>query len=176
VTEDDGVVIPGLRAARDVDANGLIALIDAAYREYPGCVLDLPGVDADLLAPATEARRRDGPWWVIERGGRIVGSVGAGPVRPDGHLELKRLYLAPEVRGQGLATQLVGLVERHARRLGATAVDLWSDTRFDAAHRRYEQLGFHRTDEQRDLDDPSSTTEYRFVLDLVIDQPQARHA
>jgi RimJ/RimL family protein N-acetyltransferase len=166
VTTDQTTGIPGLRAVRDADADALIDLIGAAYTEYPGCVLDLPGVDADLCAPATEAARRDGPWWVVEHDGRIVGSIGAGPRRTDGHLELKRLYLASEVRGQGLATQLVGLIELHARHLGATTIDLWSDTRFTAAHRRYEQLGFRRTGEQRDLDDPSHTTEYRFVRDL----------
>jgi GNAT superfamily N-acetyltransferase len=152
-----------LRPVRDDDAADLIALIAAVYAEYPGCVLDLPGVDADLVAPATEAARRDGPWWVLEHDGRIVGSIGAGPLRPDGHLELKRLYLAPEVRGRGLATALVRHVEAHAASVGASAVDLWSDTRFTSAHTRYEALGYRPTGETRDLHDPSHTTEYRFV-------------
>jgi RimJ/RimL family protein N-acetyltransferase len=167
VTGDHQGAIPGLRAVRDTDADALSGLIAAAYGEYPGCVLDLPGVDADLCAPATVAARRAGPWWVVEQDGRIVASIGAGPLRPDGHVELKRLYLAPEVRGRGLATRLVALVEGHARNVGATTIDLWSDTRFAAAHRRYEQLGFRRTGDERDLDDPSHTTEYRFVLELA---------
>jgi RimJ/RimL family protein N-acetyltransferase len=167
VTHDHGSNIPGLRAARDADAEALVGLIGAAYAEYPGCVLDLDGVDADLQAPGSEAARRDGPWWVVERHGRLVGSVGAGPLRPDGHVELKRLYLDAEARGQGLATALVGLVLRHAAALGARHVDLWSDTRFVAAHERYVQLGFRRTGEERDLDDPSHTTEYRFVRELA---------
>jgi putative acetyltransferase len=161
--------ISGLRAVQDADADALIRLIGAAYAEYPGCVLDLPGVDADLCAPATEATRRGGPWWVVEHQGRIVGSVGAGRLRADGHVELKRLYLDAAVRGQGLATALVDLVLRHAAALGARHVDLWSDTRFAPAHQRYEQLGFRPTGEERDLDDPSHTTEYRFVRDLAND-------
>jgi RimJ/RimL family protein N-acetyltransferase len=171
VTGDLTTAITGLRAARDADADALVALIGAAYAEYPGCVLDLDGVDADLRAPAAEAARRDGPWWVVERHGRIIGSVGAGPLRSDGCVELKRLYLDAQVRGQGLATALVGLVLRHAAAVGARRVDLWSDTRFTAAHRRYEQLGFRRTGEERDLDDPSHTTEYRFVLAIVTPSP-----
>jgi RimJ/RimL family protein N-acetyltransferase len=166
VTGELETAIPGIRAVRDVDTDALIGLVAAAYAEYPGCVLDLPGVDADLCAPATEAARRDGPWWAVERHGHIVGSVGAGPLRSDGCVELKRLYLDAEARGQGLATALVDLVFRHAAALGARHVDLWSDTRFAAAHRRYEQLGFRRTGEERDLDDPSHTTEYRFVREL----------
>lgn len=158
--------LAGLRPVRDEDAEALIALIAAAYAEYPGCVLDLPGVDADLVAPATEAARRDGPWWVLEHDGRIVGCIGAGPRRPDGHVELKRLYLAPEVRGRGIATALVRHVEAHATTLGAAAVDLWSDTRFTSAHTRYQALGYRPTGETRELHDPSNTTEYRFVREL----------
>jgi RimJ/RimL family protein N-acetyltransferase len=158
--------LPGLRPVRDDDADALVALVAAAYAEHPGCVLDLPGVDADLAAPATEAARRGSPWWVVERGTRVIASIGAGPLRDDGHVELKRLYLAAGARGRGLATALVRHVEAHAESVGARAVDLWSDTRFTAAHRRYEQLGYRRTGETRELDDPSDTTEYRFVRAL----------
>lgn len=79
-----------LRAARDEDADSLIALVGAAYAEHDGCVLDLPGVDADLTAPASTAAARGGRWWVLERQGVIVGSVGAGAVDEHGVLELKR--------------------------------------------------------------------------------------
>jgi GNAT superfamily N-acetyltransferase len=165
----DGAASPsldGLRPITDADAAGVIELVASAYAEHPGCVLDLGGVDHDLCAPGTEAARRAGPWWVVERDARVVASVGAGALRPDGLVELKRLYLAPHVRGQGLASALVRLVERHAATVGAHSVELWSDTRFRDAHRRYERLGYERTGEQRDLDDPSHTTEYRFVRRL----------
>lgn len=38
---------------------------------------------------------------------------------------------------------------------------LWSDTRFEDAHRLYERLGFQRGGE-RELDDVNETTEYRY--------------
>lgn len=155
-------LLAGLRPVRDTDTAELIALIGAAYAEYPGCVLDLPGVDDDLLAPATAAAAKGGRWWVLERAGRVLGSVGAGPVDGDGQVELKRLYLDPAVRGQGIATAFVDHVERHAAGLGAVGVVLWSDSRFAPAHRRYQQIGYVTTGEHRYLDDPSETTEYRF--------------
>lgn len=155
--------IDGLRPVTDADAAGLIALVASAYAEYPGCVLDLPGVDDDLPAPATTAATRGSPWWVLERDATVVGSIGAGPLRDDGHVELKRLYLAAPFRGQGLASALVAVVEAYARDRGAQAVDLWSDTRFTAAHHRYRALGYVDTGETRELHDPSDTTEYRFV-------------
>ncbi|MEX2549729.1 MAG: putative glycolipid-binding domain-containing protein [Nitriliruptoraceae bacterium] len=152
-----------LRPIRDADADGLIRLVAEAYDEHPGCVLDLPGVDDDLPTPETTAAARGGRWWVLERDGEILGSIGTGAVDEAGVLELKRCYLAAGLRGRGLATRLIKRVEAHAAGLGAEAIELWSDTRFTAAHHRYEALGYQRTGEQRDLHDPSETTEYRFV-------------
>ncbi len=155
-------MIDGLRPVVDTDAEQLTALIGAVFAEYPGCVLDLDGLDRDLLAPAREARERGGPWWVVERHERIIATIGAGPLRADGHVELKRLYVHTDHRRQGLAARLVGRVERHAAEVGAQAVDLWSDTRFGDAHRLYRRLGYVDTGDRRELDDPSATTERRF--------------
>jgi GNAT superfamily N-acetyltransferase len=161
----------GLRRAVDADADAVTDLVAAAYAEHPGCVLDLPGVDDDLPAPGTTAARRGSPWWVVERDGRVVATVGAGPLARDGSVELKRLYLAADVRGRGLASALVDLVERHAAGLGAGRVVLWSDTRFADAHRRYRALGYEATGDTRDLHDPSDTTEYRFEKPVAAARP-----
>lgn len=157
---------PELRPVRDDDADGMIALVEAAYDEYPGCVLDLPGIDADLVAPATSAREADVVMWVVTDAGRVVGSVGAGPRAPEGEVELKRLYVAASHRRRGLAAGLVELVEQRARELAATHVELWSDTRFADAHRLYERLGYRPTGRTRHLGDPSDTTEYHFRREL----------
>lgn len=154
---------PGLRDVAESDTGRLIELVAAAYAEYPGCVLDLPGVDADLLTPATAAAQRGGRWWVLDQAGRVTASVGTGPVGKARHLELKRLYLARAARGRGLATAMIARVEAHAAGLGAAGVELWSDTRFAAAHHRYRSNGYVPTGETRRLDDPSDTTESRFV-------------
>ena len=157
-----------VRAVTDADADGLIGLIGDAYAEYPGCVLDLPGVDADLVAPASSAADRRVDWWVVldraTPGGEsaIVASVAHGPRTLEGEVELKRLYVAASHRRRGLATALVGFVVARAQALGATDVVAWSDTRFTDAHRLYEGLGFARSAFTRDLDDPSCTCEAHF--------------
>lgn len=173
-----------LRPVRDRDADGLIALVSEAYAQYPGCVLDLPGVDADLVTPATSAERAGTTLWVVEHSGRIVGSVGAGRLIPadepgpngigpdqtrteePGTVELKRLYVAASHRRRGLAGGLIERVEHHAVGVGAATVDLWSDTRFTEAHRLYERRGYRRTGRTRELGDPSQTTEYHFQRDI----------
>jgi putative acetyltransferase len=147
------------RPVTDDDAEAVIALIGAAYDEHPGCVLDLPGVDDDLPTPATAAAGRGGRWWVVEDAGRVVASVGTGPVTDDGTLELKRLYVTPSHRGRGVATALIRRVEAHAAGLGARVVELWSDTRFTDAHQLYERRGYVDTGARRQLHDPSDTTE-----------------
>lgn len=160
-----------LRSLRPDDADQVIALIGAAYAEYPGCVLDLPGVDDDLPDLADRLARAGGRGWVVEDHGSVVACVGVVPADVDGvrGAELKRLYVAAGHRRRGLGRGLVGLVEDHAQDvLGARALDLWSDTRFEDAHRLYERCGYRPTGETRRLHDPSDTTEYRFLRHLDV--------
>jgi RimJ/RimL family protein N-acetyltransferase len=155
------------RPVVESDADGLIALVGAAYAEHPGCVLDLPGVDADLLRPAAAVGDRGGRWWVVEADGAgIVATIGAGPLDEQGDVELKRLYVAAPHRRRGIAADLVARVEAHAADLSARRVVLWSDTRFADAHRLYRRLGYVDTGRRRDLHDPSKTTEINFVRPL----------
>ena len=166
---------PILRDVADGDAAGLIALVGACYADYPGCVLDVDGEAPWLRAMATWAAARDGRVWVAEQDSAVVGSIGVLPtrVRPQeadlpgrAPLELISLYVAHRARCRGLATRLIGRVEAEARRRGAAAVELWSDTRFRDAHRLYARLGYRRRPETRSLDDLSQTVEYGFIKTL----------
>lgn len=159
-----------VRDVTDADAAALIRLIGAIYAEYPGCVLDLPGVDADLTAPRTTIDEKRGRWLVVEdRQGMLVACVGWAPTDAvdDGPaVELKRLYVAPSARRRGLGGWLVEQVRQAARQRDAQAIVAWSDDRFTDAHRLYEREGFVRQPETRDLHDPSDTTELRFLARL----------
>lgn len=161
-----------LRPVLDGDADALIALVGAAYDEHPGCVLDLPGVDADLVRPRTTFDTLGGELWVVvTTDGELVGCCGWAPAGPpDGRspaVELKRLYVTSAQRGRGVGRWLVGEVERVARERGAVRVVLWSDDRFTDAHRLYELLGYTRRPETRRLHDPSDTTELHFERHLT---------
>lgn len=175
-----------VRHAADYDSAGLISLIGGCFAEYPGCVLDLPGIDAWMLAPAS-AYNAGGRLWVVEldrdivaRDGDIVARDGDTVAR-DGELvacvgykrsgrgraELKSLYVAAAARRSGLGARLVGVVEDAARSAGAGVVELWSDTRFVDAHRLYERLGYRRGTHTRHLHDPSDSTEFFFDKPLA---------
>ena len=150
-----------IRESRDDDAAGLIALIGGCFAEYPGCVLDIDGEMPQLRAIATAFQEHGGRFWTAESEGAIIGCAGIVPAQPDG-AELKHLYVAKDARRVGLGTRFVAIVEAEARSRGAAFVELWSDTRFEDAHRLYERLGYVRSAHPRELHDLSSSVEYHF--------------
>lgn len=150
-----------LRHVRDDDADALFALIGGIYADYPGCVLEPDGVDADLRSLASRCAAKGGEFWVVEDDGQIVACVGWSPYA-DGVVELKRLYVGKSARRQGLGGRLVDLVERAALGHGVTVVELWSDTRFADAHRLYESRGYVRQPDTRELHDASNSVEYHY--------------
>ena len=148
-----------LRRATNADSEGVIALIARVFTEYEGCVLDVDKEEPELRTPGESFTR----FWVLERGGEILGCGGLMD-HGDGVVELKKLYLHPSVRGRGHAREIAGRVEEYARSVGAEVLELWTDTRFLAAHRFYERRGYVRTGRTRELHDLSNTTEYHYVL------------
>jgi GNAT superfamily N-acetyltransferase len=71
-------------------------------------------------------------------------AVGCGALRKlDGATaELKRMYVAPHLRRQGVGRALVKALEREARLLEVRTVVLETGTRLPAAIRLYESMGY----------------------------------
>jgi GNAT superfamily N-acetyltransferase len=159
-------VHPTLRPGRDSDAAGFIALVDTCWAEYPGCVMDLDGEVPELRALATYYARQNGALWAAEQGGRVVGMVATKPLA-DGTWELCKMYAYADQRGTGLAQSLVTAAETHARSHGATEMRLWSDTRFDRAHRFYEKSSYLRAGPIRALNDLSNSMEFEYAKPLT---------
>lgn len=166
-------MIPNLRPARDADAQDVFGLLTLCFAEYPGCYTDPHGDLPDLLRPGQWGERRGvdgrllgGAFLVVDdERGRVSACIALDfPVlEADGALvaELHRLYVRPDQRGKGLAKRLTQHVEALARAAGARRMILWSDTRFETAHRLYEGLGYRRG-ETRPLGDISQSIEYFF--------------
>ncbi len=161
-----------LRPGRDDDAAGIIDLIGACWAEYPGCVMDLDGEVPELRALASYCAGRGGAMWVAEAAGQVGGLVCTWPLSDgplgDGAWELAKMYVARDWRGGdgGVARQLARIAEDHARAAGATRLMLWSDTRFDRAHRFYEKCGFVRHGPIRALNDKSHSIEFAYAKPL----------
>ncbi len=156
---------PVLRRGRDDDAAGIISLIGACWAEYPGCVMDLDGEAPELRALASYYRGQGGALWIAEAEAAVVGMVGTRPL-DDGAWEICKMYAAASHRGGGLAQALIDAAEAFARAGGAARMKLWTDTRFERAHRFYEKRGYVRHGGLRELHDLSNSVEYHYVKTL----------
>ena len=140
----------------------VIELIHRVFDEYE-FIWDPVDEFWDLLTEqhAFPYRSPIGGMWVMrDDAGSVVGSIAAE--RVDGPtVEFHRLYLDAHLRGRGLGRQLFETAVEWARNHGAWRVELWSDTRFEDAHRLYERLGYVKTD-TRELDDINNTVEFKY--------------
>jgi len=151
-----------IRIGHDADADGIIALIGACWGEYPGVLLDVDGEMPELRTPASYYAGIGGTLWVAEQGGRVVGMIATLP-HGTGTWEISRVYTLPCTHGSGLGLRLLDIAEAHACAAGATRLALWSDTRFDRAHRFYEKCGYVRHGPIRVLQDISHSLEFGYA-------------
>ena len=73
--------------------------------------------------------------------GRPVCGGGLKPLGPD-VVELKRMYVAPEARGRGLARELLGALEDAAREFGYARVRLDTGPKQPQAEHLYRSAGY----------------------------------
>jgi GNAT superfamily N-acetyltransferase len=154
----------GPRAIRAGEEAMVHALIGRCYREH-GLQLDLEDAcEAHLKNPGEYFRGHGGEFWVVtDEAGAVrataalmVHERGAGRVG-----ELKSMYVEAAWRRRGVGRSLTRLVMEAARRAGCDAMELWSDTRFEVAHRMYESLGFVRVG-RREVGDSNGSVEWGY--------------
>lgn len=131
--------------------------------------MDLDGENPELRRFASHCAEHGGAAWVAEG---VAGVVAAVPLEEDGAWEIKRLYVDRAQRGTGLAQALLETAEAHATAQGAVRLVLWSDTRFDAAHRFYERHGYRRSGGIRALGDRSRSLEFHYAKPAGIAEPE----
>src|SRR5215475_10967563 len=150
---------PTIRPGTRDDAPGVIDLIGQVFVEY-AWIWHPPTEVPDLLNFDDHYAEPHGAFWVVIERERVVGSVGVD--RTPFGAELHRLYLEPGQRGRGLGEALVARVLDWCRAGSIGRLELWSDTRFEHAHRLYERLGFRRDGERTLEGDINDTREFRF--------------
>jgi GNAT superfamily N-acetyltransferase len=118
------------------------ALIEQVQSEY---VVRYGGPDSTPVEP-DEFAPPGGRFLVGYLDGRPVAMGGlrrhVGPAEPT--VEIKRMYVAPGLRGRGLARALLAALEDAARSAGATRVILETGQRQPEAIRLYESSGYER--------------------------------
>jgi GNAT superfamily N-acetyltransferase len=122
-----------LIAVRLVDA--MVTEMDQLYGQAPGGGVGSGASPSDFTPPT-------GAFLVIYAAGKPV--AGGGLKRDDdGVAEIKRMYVVPEARRQGLGRRLLEALEDRARELGYARIRLDTGERQPHAQAMYQRAGYH---------------------------------
>jgi predicted N-acetyltransferase YhbS len=138
-----------VRDARPEEYGAIADVTLAAYRQYadvmPAAAWENYAQNIVTTITHEDALQRI----VAEIDGRTVGSVlyFTAEVSPFGAPMVRLLAVAPEARGQGVGTALMGECLRRARLAGAPSLVLHTTMLMDIARRMYEHMGFVRAPE-----------------------------
>lgn len=128
-----------------------VAAMEAYYRELAQRLQ--AGFDVSLSADpeATAMLAPQGAFYVVQRDSAVLGCGGVKGT-DKGYAEIKRVWIAPEARGQGLSRRLMAVLEGAARDLGITTLRLDSNSALPEAIALYRTSGW--TEIARFNDDP----------------------
>ncbi len=130
-----------VRPGTDADAAAAAALVRQVLFEH-GLPFEPGGLDADILAPEAHYAAGGGAFYVAtDAGGRIVGTAALQLTGPASG-EIRKMFLLPEARGNGIGRALLDAVLAAARVRGLQRVTLTTRHRYDRAIRMYERAGF----------------------------------
>jgi GNAT superfamily N-acetyltransferase/SAM-dependent methyltransferase len=132
-----------IRHASNADRDDIEKLVFGVLAEY-GLKSDPGKTDADLSDIQGEYPDRGGVFDVlVGENGHIVGSVGL--YRLDAATcEIRKMYLAAHVRGQGQGRRLLNHVIAKAKELGYSRIELETASVLKEAIALYERCGFRR--------------------------------
>jgi GNAT superfamily N-acetyltransferase len=141
----DVLVIPVTVIAESIDSNGALAILYAASDElqqrYGGS--DNAHLDVDELRPPR------GLFLVARRERHLVGGVGLRSISdPTLHFaEVKRLWVRPDLRREGIGLTLMNEVETSARELGYVTLFLETGPAQPEALAMYESTGWTKIEQ-----------------------------
>jgi putative acetyltransferase len=131
-----------IRSWQPGDRSAAMAIIRQVLQEYR---LDCEpeGSDRDVLEVETCYWQTGGDFWVVERDGVLVGTAGYYPIqRGQNAVEIRKMYLLPEVRGQGLGRYLLTSLESAIQARGFDEIWIETATVLKQAVKLYETSGY----------------------------------
>ena len=131
-----------IRDWRPADRQAVACLVETVLAEF-GLGFEAEGADGDAIQIEAAYWEAGGEFWVVERDGQLVGSGGYHPCpRGQGAVELRKMFLLPEVRGRGLGRTLLRSLEAAAARRGFSEVWLETASVLKGAIALYERSGY----------------------------------
>ncbi len=129
------------RSATNDDCEQVQSLVFGVLAEFD-LKPDPEATDADLADIEANYINRGGVFDVIQdKDGRLVGTFGLYPLDAD-TCELRKMYLVPAVRGQGLGKYVLRKAVERAKELGFKEMVLETSSKLVAAIQLYRQFGF----------------------------------
>jgi putative acetyltransferase len=144
-----------IRPWQPPDRSAAAEVISAVLAEY-GLVWEPTGTDSDAVLVEQFYHNNGGEFWVIEvsqpvaeAGSRsadqteVVGTGGYYPCGRSQHsVEIRKMYLKPEVRGQGLGRYILGSLEQAIAAKGFHTIWIETASVLKEAIRLYETSGY----------------------------------
>lgn len=124
------------------DRHPAAAIIRSVLADY-GLGWEPTGADRDVLEVESCYQQRGGEFWVIERQGHLVGTGAYYPIdRGQNAVEIRKMYLLPQVRQQGLGRFLLGQLEAAIASRGFSQVWIETASVLQEAVQLYESSGY----------------------------------
>ena len=134
-----------IRDWRVGDRDAAAEVVKAVLAEY-GLSWEAGGCgcsDRDVVEVEKSYWQSGGEFWVVEKAGELVGTGGYLPIaRGENAAEIRKMYLSPSARGQGLGRYLLAELEKAAAEKGFGEVWVETATVLTEAVRLYERNGY----------------------------------
>ena len=133
------------------DNRELIMRAKELFQEYAlslGIDLSFQNFEQEMATFPDQYSPSHGRLLLVQIGDEIVGCVGLRDLG-NGRCEMKRMYLQPTYRGQGLGRALAEAIIHEAREIGYTHMRLDTIPSMKAANRLYISLGFKEIEPYR---------------------------
>lgn len=137
------------------DRQAAATLIATVLAEF-GLGWDPENTDRDVVEVEAAYQQTGGEFWVVEAteaetAGKIIGTAGYYPVSRGTEagmqaVEIRKMYLAPSARGQGLGRWILGQLEQQIRGRGYRHIWVETVSQMQAAIHLYESSGYQRDD------------------------------
>lgn len=123
-------------------ATGLIASVLTEY----GLGCEPCGADLDVYEVEKYYQQTGGEFWVVEQNTKLVGTAGFYPIqRGIKAVEIRKMYLLPEVRGKGLGKFLLLELEWVIKEKGFKEIWIETASVLQEAVKLYEKYGYQPT-------------------------------
>lgn len=131
-----------IRSWQPEDREEAAKIIGSVLAEY-NLNWEPSGADRDVLEIEEFYHKKGGEFWVVESGGKLVGTAAYYPVnRGNKAVEIRKMYLLEEVRGKGLGKFLLEELEKAIRKRNFAMIWVETASVLKEAVKLYETNGY----------------------------------